>query len=176
MAKQTITMLTDDLDGGAADRTIVFGYEGGLYEIDLSEANAKAFDEVMEKYTHGGTRKGRLSPVGTYITGTQGQARKPSGAEHPNFQANKDLNRRIREWAEANNYKLAARGRISQHIVDAYHRGVPNVGVEQDALPSLQAVEPVETKMQAARRVISGGTATATKTAPAKVTRTRRSA
>ena len=40
MAKQVITLLTDDLDGGEADRTVEFGLDGVNYTIDLSEKNA----------------------------------------------------------------------------------------------------------------------------------------
>jgi hypothetical protein len=37
MAKQVITVLTDDIDGGDADRTIEFGLDRVNYTIDLSE-------------------------------------------------------------------------------------------------------------------------------------------
>ncbi|MCW2506832.1 MAG: Protein lsr2, partial [Actinomycetia bacterium] len=37
MARQVITVLTDDLDGADADRTIEFGLDGVTYTIDLSE-------------------------------------------------------------------------------------------------------------------------------------------
>ena len=40
MVKQVITVLTDDLDGGDADRTIEFGFDGVNYTIDLSDKNA----------------------------------------------------------------------------------------------------------------------------------------
>lgn len=39
MAKQVITILTDDLDGGDADHTVEFGLDGVTYTIDLSEKN-----------------------------------------------------------------------------------------------------------------------------------------
>ncbi|WP_435869694.1 Lsr2 dimerization domain-containing protein [Actinoplanes xinjiangensis] len=34
--------MTDDLDGGMADRTVELGWEGVNYTIDLSEANPTA--------------------------------------------------------------------------------------------------------------------------------------
>ncbi len=40
MAKQIVTLLTDDIDGGEADRTIEFGLDGVNYTIDLSDKNA----------------------------------------------------------------------------------------------------------------------------------------
>ena len=41
MAKETITRLVDDIDGGVAHETVRFGLDGVLYEIDLSSRNAK---------------------------------------------------------------------------------------------------------------------------------------
>ena len=40
MAKETITRLIDDLDGGEAHETVTFGLDGWSYEIDLSTKNA----------------------------------------------------------------------------------------------------------------------------------------
>ena len=39
MAKRVITVLTDDIDGGDADRTIEFGLDGVNFTIDLSDKN-----------------------------------------------------------------------------------------------------------------------------------------
>jgi hypothetical protein len=40
MAKRTIHMLIDDIDGGDADETVKFAVDGVQYEIDLSKKNA----------------------------------------------------------------------------------------------------------------------------------------
>src|SRR5207253_1683569 len=50
MAKQVITLLTDDLDGGDADRTVEFGLDGVNYTIDLSEANAGKLRKVLNPF------------------------------------------------------------------------------------------------------------------------------
>lgn len=52
MAKkvETIVTLVDDLDGGKAERTITFGFDGATYEIDLSKRNAAAFEKVLGPY------------------------------------------------------------------------------------------------------------------------------
>ena len=47
MAKITQVTLVDDLDGGAADETVLFGLDGDAYEIDLSEANAQALRDLL---------------------------------------------------------------------------------------------------------------------------------
>src|SRR5262245_10209833 len=41
VAKETVTRLIDDLDGGEAHETVTFGLDGHVYQIDLSTRNAK---------------------------------------------------------------------------------------------------------------------------------------
>ena len=59
MAKQVITLLTDDLDGGEADRTVEFGLDGVNYTIDLSEKNAGKLRKALDPYLNVATRVGR---------------------------------------------------------------------------------------------------------------------
>jgi Lsr2 len=47
---QTIVQLEDDIDGGKADRTITFAWDGTSYEIDLSNKNARAFEKAVAVY------------------------------------------------------------------------------------------------------------------------------
>lgn len=47
MAQEVTVTLTDDLDGGSADETVMFALDGVRYQIDLSEANAAAFRRVL---------------------------------------------------------------------------------------------------------------------------------
>ena len=61
MAKQVITLLTDDLDGGEADRTVEFGLDGVNYTIDLSEKNAGKLRKALDPYLGAATRVGRSS-------------------------------------------------------------------------------------------------------------------
>jgi hypothetical protein len=50
VATETITRLVDDLDGGTAERTIVFGWDGHTYEVDLSKKNITAFEKALKPY------------------------------------------------------------------------------------------------------------------------------
>ena len=52
MAKKTVVseILIDDLDGGDADRTVRFSWDGVAYELELSKKNAQAFDKTMKPY------------------------------------------------------------------------------------------------------------------------------
>jgi hypothetical protein len=59
MAKQIITVLTDDLDGGDADRTLEFGFDGVNYTIDLSDKNAGKLRKALDPYLTAATRVGR---------------------------------------------------------------------------------------------------------------------
>jgi len=53
-----VVKLTDDLDGGDADETVRFAVDGKSYEIDLSNANAAAFRDVLKPYIEKGRAAG----------------------------------------------------------------------------------------------------------------------
>lgn len=113
MAKQVITMLTDDLDGGEADRTVEFGLDGVNYTIDLSEKNAGKLRKALDPYLNAGVRVGR-SPSGGI------GRRSPVAAK---ARTTRDENQAIREWANKNGHPISGRGRIPAHIVEAYKKG-----------------------------------------------------
>ena len=110
MAKQVITVLTDDLDGGDADRTIEFGLDGVNYTIDLSEKNAGKLRKVLDPYLDAGTRLGRTGGSGRITSRATGPAR-----------SSRDQNQAIREWAAKNGYEVSQRGRIPSTVADAFH-------------------------------------------------------
>src|SRR3954470_23500156 len=101
MAKQVITVLTDDLDGGDADQTIEFGLDGVNYTIDLSEKNAGKLRKALDPYLGAASRVSR--------TGGNGRIASRSGAP---ARTNRDQNQAIREWAAKNGYEVSERGRI----------------------------------------------------------------
>jgi nucleoid-associated protein Lsr2 len=113
MAKQVITLLTDDLDGGEADRTVEFGLDGVNYTIDLSEKNAGKLRKVLDPYLNVATRVGRSG-------GGEARAARRSAAPSTG-RASRDENQKIREWASKNGYEVSERGRIPSSIVEAYH-------------------------------------------------------
>ena len=112
MAKQVITLLTDDLDGGEADRTVEFGLDGVNYTIDLSEKNAGKLRKALDPYLNVATRVGR--------SGGEARASRRS-APAGTGRASRDENQKIREWASKNGYEVSERGRIPSSIVEAYH-------------------------------------------------------
>ena len=111
MARETITRLVDDLDGGVAHETVRFGLDGRLYEIDLSSKNAKKLRSELASYVERG------SPI-TSRTLSAGRGARGRGSTA----TDRDQNRAIREWAQAKGYEVALRGRIKQDVVDAFHQ------------------------------------------------------
>jgi hypothetical protein len=109
MAKETITRLVDDLDGGPAHETVKFGLDGMQYEIDLSSKNAKKLRTELAVFVESGTRVSQRANGGGRRTG-RGAA------------ASTDQNRAIRDWALAKGYSVAPRGRIRQDILDEFHK------------------------------------------------------
>jgi hypothetical protein len=112
VAKQVITVLTDDLDGGEADRTVEFGLDGVSYTIDLSDKNAGRLRKALDRYIGAGTRVGRGG------IDLRGGARR--GGVAP-VRSDRDQNRAIREWASQNGFEVSDRGRIPANVVRAFH-------------------------------------------------------
>ena len=111
MAKRVITVLTDDIDGGDADRTIEFGLDGVNFTIDLSDKNAGKLRKALDPYLAAASRVGR--------TPTNG--RSASRVAPPPARSNRDQNQAIREWAGKNGYEVSERGRIPSSVVEAFH-------------------------------------------------------
>jgi hypothetical protein len=112
MAKQVITLLTDDLDGSEADRTVEFGLDGVNYTIDLSEKNAGKLRKALDPYLEKATRIGRGTATGRITS--------RNAAAQPN-RSNRDQNQAIREWAKKNGHEVSDRGRIPSGVVEAFH-------------------------------------------------------
>lgn len=109
MAKKTIVELIDDLDGkNPADETVMFGIDGVDYEIDLSVKNATKLRDALEPFAQAARRGPHRKQRGK-VLGSNGQA-----------SMSREESAAIREWANANGYGVAARGRIAADIVDAY--------------------------------------------------------
>lgn len=109
MAQKITTTLVDDLTGetieDSSGKTVQFGFDGSVYEIDLTNENADKLREAFGDYVAAGRKtSGRSSRTRT----------SSSGRTDPDELA------KIREWAAANGHDVAARGRISQTVRDAY--------------------------------------------------------
>lgn len=101
----TRTVITDDIDGTSGAETISFSLDGQVYEVDLCRKNRTALERALKPYiaaarplrsagqvsSRNGRRKGRSVDV-----------------------------RAAREWATANGYAVAAKGRVPRAVLDAY--------------------------------------------------------
>ena len=114
MAKQVVTLLTDDLDGSEADRTVEFGLDGVNYTIDLSEKNAGKLRKALEPYLSAGTRIGRGGV--DRRSGARGRGSAAGG------RTSREQNQAIREWAGKNGYEVSERGRIPTSVVEAFEQ------------------------------------------------------
>ena len=107
MAKKTevVVTMTDDLDGGKADSSVTFSFEGTSYEIDLGKRNLSAMQKALAPYV----AAARKVPA----------ARRTSARSAPARSSKEDLSA-IREWAKANGHQVSDRGRIAGEVQEAY--------------------------------------------------------
>lgn len=119
MAQRIVTVLTDDLDHTEAEDVTTYRIadpeDGTLYEIDLSNKNAKALKAALDK----------LLPVARKVPlHAQPTARTRTGkvAVASAHRSRQDLSS-VREWARSNGYELSDRGRIPGNIMEAYEQG-----------------------------------------------------
>ncbi|MEU5988076.1 Lsr2 family protein [Spirillospora sp. NPDC047418] len=104
MAQKVRIIMTDDLDGGAADETVSFAIDGRTYEIDLSEDNAGKLRGMLHGYMESGrrlktARGGRTAARGTNV---------------------RERSAEIRQWAKDNGIKINDRGRIPATVIEQY--------------------------------------------------------
>jgi nucleoid-associated protein Lsr2 len=99
--------LEDDLTGGPADETVVFGVDGRDYQIDLNAKHAAAFHKQLAAFT----KRAR-------------SVRRTRGRSATRSAASRDRSRQIRVWAERQGFKVAAHGRLLAHVVQEYDRSL----------------------------------------------------
>lgn len=111
MARKIEITLVDDVDGTAADETVLFGIDGTQYEIDLSADNAASLRNALAQYVGGARKAGRSKGP----SAGRSRASKPQGsADNP----------AIRRWATDNGYETSSRGRIPAALILAYEGAV----------------------------------------------------
>lgn len=101
MAQRTTVQHFDDLDGSPIEDndqpTVRFSLDGTSYEIDLGDDNRQALRDALAPYI--------------------GAARRLGGRKTIRVEANA---RTVKEWARANGYAVADRGRVSKEIRKAF--------------------------------------------------------
>lgn len=106
MAQRVQVQLTDDLDGtdipSGKGETMTFALDGQTYEIDLTNKNAGALRKALSPYVGAGRR-----------------VKTSRGARVKHVQVGADA-KTIKEWARANGYEVADRGRVPKEIREAF--------------------------------------------------------
>ncbi|MBT0993915.1 Lsr2 family protein [Cellulomonas sp. DKR-3] len=108
MAQKVQSLLVDDVDGGAADETVSFGFDGVTYEIDLTSAHAAEVREAFAQWI------GHARKVGGRSAG------RGAGRQGRRTSASAGASGDIREWAKDHGYHVSERGRISAEVKAAY--------------------------------------------------------
>jgi hypothetical protein len=103
MAKQTITTITDDIDGGPEAETVTFGFQGVAYAIDLSPKNLDKLSKALKPFIDKATRQ-------------RGAATRSAPRRG---ERDYDL-AQLREWAAKQKIALPQRGRIPTAVVQQY--------------------------------------------------------
>lgn len=107
--EHTSVELVDDINGSPATTTIEFSVGGKNYSIDLSEANAAAFNEALAPYIE----HARHAPA------NKRKARKSRSSSEAS-RTKRQKNAQIRAWALENGITVAKRGMLNQSVIDAY--------------------------------------------------------
>ena len=102
MAQRVVVTISDDIDGGEAEETVVFGLDGKSYEIDLNAANAKKLRKSLAPFVAAGRR----------------QARSGKTFKHTAIAPDPAV---VRAWARAHQHEVPPRGRIPKRIYEAYN-------------------------------------------------------
>lgn len=97
--------LEDDLTGGPADETLMFGVDGRDYEIDLNAKHAASFRKQLAAFVG----RARLAP------------RHRRGLT-PRSASTREHSRQIRAWAERHGFEVAEYGRLPVHVIQEYER------------------------------------------------------
>ncbi|MBQ0983000.1 Lsr2 family protein [Streptomyces sp. F63] len=101
MAQRVVVTLSDDIDGGEAAETVMFGLDGKTYEIDLNPSNAQKLRGVLAPYMEAGRKRSRSGR--TY--------RRTAVAPDPAT---------VRAWARSHGMDVPPRGRIPKKVYEAF--------------------------------------------------------
>ncbi|WP_350006053.1 Lsr2 family protein [Pseudarthrobacter sp. WHRI 8279] len=106
MAKKTVVLLEDDIDGSEATETLSFALDGSDYETDLNQEHAKELRDALTRFTNAGCK----------VSGGRGRpASRTKSSSHGGPDA-----KAVRMWAAENGIPVNTRGRIQAEVVEKY--------------------------------------------------------
>ena len=112
MAKATVDVLVDDLDGSEGVETVRIGWNGDWRELDLSKKNLASLSKAFDKYWN------VSRPVSA--DGRTSRRRRPKTSSSRSAKAGRDP-KAIRAWAMDNGISVPARGRIPSDVERRYN-------------------------------------------------------
>ena len=113
MAKATVEVLVDDLDGSEGAETVRLGWNGDWRELELSKKNLASLSRALDKYWDAGR------PVSG--DGQSSRRRRPSRTASSRSSKVKRDPKVIRAWATDNGIAVPARGRIPGDVERQYN-------------------------------------------------------
>jgi hypothetical protein len=106
-----IEELIDDLDGGEASETLMFGVDGTMYEIDLNDKNVRKFRRAVEPFVENARKAKRSSSSKKVAAATSQSTTTTSGRSY---------SAEVRKWAASAGIEVNPTGRIPQDVRDQY--------------------------------------------------------
>jgi hypothetical protein len=117
MAKTTIDVLVDDLDGSEAAATVQLGWNGEWRELELSKRNFASLSRALDKYWDvARPAPAEAQPNRRRRTGATTKARATKAQR-----TTKRDPKVIRAWATDNGISVPARGRIPGDVERRYN-------------------------------------------------------
>ena len=114
MAKATVEVLVDDLDGSEGAETVRLGWNGDWRELDLSKRNLASLSRALEKYW----AAGRAVSVDGQPSRRSRRRTTPSSSRSARAKRDPKV---IRAWATENGIAVPARGRIPGDVERQYN-------------------------------------------------------
>ena len=113
MAKATVEVLVDDLDGSEGAETVRLGWNGDWREVELSKKNLSSLSKALDKYWN----------VGRPVVGEGRSSRRTRSGSTMSSRSTKTRRdpKVIRAWATENGIAVPARGRIPGDLERQYN-------------------------------------------------------
>jgi hypothetical protein len=110
MAKATMEVLVDDLDGSEGAQTVRIGWNGDWREVDLSKRNLASLSRALDRYWN----------VGRSVSAGGRAGRRRATTRSSRSTGSKRDPKMIRAWARDNGIAVPGRGRIPGEVERQY--------------------------------------------------------